>query len=344
MKRNLLLVAALFFGTATFAQFTQSNSPSIGNGSTLYVIDSMAPAYANEIGSNANWDYSSTDGYNNVSRNVTGLDATTTANASSFPNATETIDLEGFLKSYSTTSATEMTSYGFVFDEPSLGEIIAIYDTDPATTYNYPMDENSPAITDNFSGTLEYVLGIPQTSPLTGSLTAEVDGKGTLVLANNSYNNVLRYKITDTVNTTVAVLGAIQMVRTQYEYYDLAASNLPIFIHTSIVFTSGGGVVLSNSNLVLSLEDPSTSVGLTINELSKTSVYPVPATNELNIHLPSTVEAATVTISDVLGRNVYSTSLNSNVKTIDVSAMKKGMYILNITDGETSVSKNIVIK
>lgn len=344
MKKNLLLVASLFLGAASYAQFTQSNSPAIGDGAMLYVIDSLAPAYANETGSNANWDYSNVSGYNNDTRDITVVDATTSPNASNFPNATETVDLEGFLKTYSSTTATELTGYGFVFNEPNIGELVARYDVDEAILYNYPMDENSPAVTDVFSGNLDYVLGVAQTSPLTGSLTAEVDGKGTLTLAHNSYPNVLRYKITDTLNSTVLVIGNVQMIRTQYEYYDHAQSHLPIFIHTSIVFTSGGGVVLSNSSIVLSLEDPTTFVGLSTNELAKTSVYPVPATNELNIQLPSSVETATVTISDVLGRNVYSTTLNSNVKTIDVSAMKKGMYILNITNGETSVSKNIVIK
>ena len=344
MKKNLLLVASFFIGAATYAQFTQANSPAIGDGTTLYVIDSMAPAYANETGSSANWDYGTTAGYDNETRNITILDASTTSNTASFPGATDVTELEGFIQTYSTVSATGVTGYGFVFDEPNAGELVAQFDADQAVLYTFPMDETTPAITDTYSGTLDYVLGIAQSSPLSGTITAEVDGKGTLTLADNSYTDVLRYKIVDTLNTNLLIIGDLQLVRVQYEYYDHAQSTLPIFIHTSMVFTTTGGAVLSESNLVLSLEDPSTLVGLSTNELEKTSVYPVPATNELNIQLPSTVDAATVSISDVLGRKVYSTSLDSNVKTIDVSSMKKGMYIVNITNGETSVTKNIVIK
>lgn len=344
MKKNLLLVASLFIGATAIAQFTQSNSPAIGDGATLYVIDSLAPSFASETGPNANWNYGNVAGYGNVTRNISGMDASATSNASNFPIATVSVDMEGFLQTYSNSSATELTGYGFVFNEPNVGEIVAKYDTDPAILFNYPMDETSPIITDNFSGNLDYVLGAPQTSPLTGNVTAQVDGKGTLTLANNAYTNVLRYKIIDTINTNLSLLGDVQMVRVQYEYYDHAQSKLPIFIHTSIDFKTLTGTVLSESNLVMSLEDPSTLVGLSENELAKTSVYPVPATDVLNIQLPSSVEKANVTISDAQGRQVYSTALNASVKSIDVSNMKKGMYILNISSEATSVTKNIVIK
>lgn len=344
MKKNLLLVASLFVGAAAFAQFTETNSPADGDGITLFVIDSLAPNFASQTGANATWDYSTYSGYNNEVRNITAVDAANSPNGSSFPNATVSIDMEGFLKTFSGSSATELTGYGFVFEEPSIGELVAKYDTDQAILYSFPMDENSPAITDNFSGTLDYVLGIPQTVAFDGGLEAKVDGKGTLKLADNSYNNVLRYRITDTINTTLMVIGPVQMIRVQYEYYDHAQSSLPIFIHSSIDFTSTGGASLSSSRLVMSLEDPSTFVGLSTNELAKTSVYPVPATDQLNIELPSTVETANVTISDVQGRQVYSTLLNGGKKTIDVSNMNKGMYIVKITSDATSVTKNIIIQ
>lgn len=341
MKKNLLLVASLFIGATAIAQFTQSNSPAIGDGATLYEIDSMAPSYANEIGSNANWDYSNVAGYNNVSRTITGVDATATTNASSFPNAVVSVDMQGFLQTYASGSSSERTGHGFVYTDSGFGDVIVTFDVDPAVLYNYPMDENSPAIMDDYEGELESPLGV---SVLTGNLLAQVDGKGTLKLAENEYQNVLRYKIIDTINTNVTLFGDVQMVRVQYEYYDHAQSNLPIFIYTSIDFKTLTGTVLSASKLVLSLEDPSTFVGLTENELAKTSVYPVPATDVLNIQLPSSVEKANVTISDVQGRQVYSTALNASVKSIDVSNMKKGMYILNISSEATSVTKNIVIK
>lgn len=344
MKRNLLLVASLFIGATTYAQFTQDNSPEIGDGLTLYVIDSMAPSYENETGANANWDYSGELGYNDESRNVTVLDASQAPNATSFPNAVEAVDVEGFLQTFSSTTATELTGHGFVFNEPSFGEIVAKFDVDDAKLYEYPMDENSPAIYDDFEGELQFTLGMPMNSPLTGSLVAQVDGKGTLTLADNSYSDVLRYKLVDTILTNVATLGDIEIVRHQYEYYDHSQSDLPIFIHASLYVGQQGGVPLSQNTLVMSLEDPAAFVGLAENELEKTAIYPVPANNELNIELPSTVEKAKITITDVQGRTVYSTTSNQGIKTIDVSNMNKGMYIVNISNEETAITKNIVIQ
>ena len=346
MKKNLLLVASLFIGATSIAQFTETNTPADGDGTVLFVIDSLAPNFANETGSAATWDYSSYAGYDNETRTITALDATTTTNASSFPNSTVSIDLENFLQTYSSSSSTELTGRGFVYNEPNVGEIIAKFNTDQAIMLNYPMDENSAVINDVFSGDLIYTLPVVgvQTTPLTGKLQAQVDGKGTLILENNTYNNVLRYNILDTINANVTGLGDIQMVRSQYEYYDHAQSTLPIFIHISVDFGILGGAALSSSTLVMSLEDPADFVGLSKNELAKTSVYPVPATDQLNIELPSAVESATLTITDVQGRQVYSATLNGVKKTIDVSSMKKGMYIVKITSDLTSVTKNVLIK
>lgn len=119
---------------------------------------------------------------------------------------------------------------------------------------------------------------------------------------------------------------------------------LPIFVHSTINFKTLSGQELSNSTLVMSLEDPSTYVGLVQNELANTSVYPIPATNQLNIELPVGIESANVIISDVQGREVYSSKLNATKKVIDVSTLNKGMYIVNISNNTSSIAKNILIK
>lgn len=346
MKKRLLLVASLFIGVASYAQMTQANTPVDGNGATLFIIDSLASSFSNETGSSANWDYSSYGGYMNETRNITAINASTAPNASDFPNATVSIDLGGFLQTYSDNSSTELTGHGFVFNEPTFGEIIAKYNTDPASIVSFPMDESSAVINDVFSGDLVYALPIigQQAEPLTGKLKAQVDGKGTLILAQNAYTNVLRYRLIDTANATVPTFGDIQVVRSQFEYYDYAQSNLPIFIHISFDVGILGGAALSSSTIVMSLEDPLFLVGLSSNELAKTSIYPVPATDQLTIELPSTVDKANITITDIQGRQIYSTLLNGTLKTIDVSTMKKGMYIVNISNDSSSVTKNIVIK
>jgi hypothetical protein len=345
MKRNLLLIASLFVGASTaMAQFTDANAPQIGEGATLFIVDSLAPNLAAETGGSATWDYSGTLGYENETRAVTMLDATTTAEAASFPSSTEALDLESFLLNYTSSSATIRESHGFVFTEQTIGEIVARFDVNAAQTHAYPMNFGDAEIIDTYSGEVDYNLGIAQSATMSGILRAQVDGEGTLKLADNDYPNVLRYKIIDTMNVTILGFGDLEMVRAQYEYYDLDNEQLPIFIHTNVKFGQVGGAPMSDISLVLSKEQPSLFVSVSTNVLEQTAVYPNPANEHLNIELPSSIESADVVISDALGREVYASTLNAAVKTIDVSKMNKGMYFVNISNEIYSTTKSVVIK
>src|SRR5690554_3074044 len=344
MKRNLLLVASVLFGGSAFAQFVESNAPAVGDAATLYIVDSLAPNYAAETGASATWDYSATLGYQNETRDIQILDPTSTGNATSYPLSTKAQDIANFLLNYSTDDATGRVSQGFVFTEASLGEVVARFETDQAQLYTYPMDLGT-AIVDTYAGEVGFTIGIiPQTAPMTGNLVAEVDGKGTLKLWGNDYTDVLRYKIMDTMHVTITGLGAMTMAREQYEYYDHSISNLPIFVHTRVQFGQAGGTPMSDISFVLSKDAPTEFVSVTKNELEKTAVYPNPATENLNIQLPSSIESANVEISDALGRIVYSAAVDASVKTVDVSNMNKGIYIVKISNGIHSTTKNVVIK
>src|SRR5690554_5352145 len=207
------------------------------------------------------------------------------------------------------------------------------------------MDLGDAAIVDTYEGEVGFTIGIiPQTAPMTGNLVAEVDGKGTLKLWGNDYTDVLRYKIMDTMHVTITGLGAMTMAREQYEYYDHSISKLPIFVHTRVQFGQAGGTPMSDISFVLSKDAPTEFVSVTKNELEKTAVYPNPATENLSIQLPSSIESANVEISDALGRIVYSAAVDASVKTVDVSNMNKGIYIVKISNGIHSTTKNVVIK
>lgn len=349
MKINLLLVASVFFGASAFAQFEESNSPAVGNGIQLFVIDETAPSYDSFTGTNVVWDYSGYESDSTI-RVVSVSTAGSTSDGSDFPAATEAIDVEGFMQTYSSTSATEATGHGFVFREPSVDRVIAKYTTNKAILYKYPMDENSPEIRDTVEGILSFTLGgIPQSPTLTGYLNAKVDGKGTLKLATNEYEDVLRYKITDTLNATLPAMPPffpnptpVQLIRVQYEYYDHSVGNLPIFIHSSIDLDAG--IIQMPTTLIMSKEYKASTSDLSKNDLENTSVYPNPANENLNIQLPSSIESANVRITDALGREVYISTLNSEVKTINVSHLNKGMYFVNISNNVYSTTKNVVIK
>lgn len=345
MKKNLLLVASLIIGASTYAQFNQTDEPAIGTGTTLYVIDSMAPSYENETGASASWDYSTYGGYGNDSRTLTVLDPTTSAYSSDFPTSTAMLDIENFLKNFTTSSATEKVSQGFVYTDADLGDIIVELDTDDALQFQYPFALGDD-LTDAFDGTATFDIGGgAQSAPASGELTASVDGTGTLTLADGvSFTNVTRYKLIDSTTINVPLLGQFTLLRTQFEYYDLANSGLPVFVYTSVTFGQGGSP-LSEFNLVLSAEDPALLLDVDENNiLVDTRVYPNPASEELNVVLPNNVEEASVTITDAVGKIVFTGKIDSVNQKVNVSSLNEGMYFVKITSGGLTTTKSVVVK
>lgn len=342
MKKHLLIAAGLFTSAFAFSQFTQGNEPSVGSGTTLYVIDSMAPSYSNEIGANAEWDYSGYGGYDGESRNLTVLDPTGTVYTADYPAATAALDIQGFLMNYTSSTSSERTGHGFVYTDADLGDVVVVFDTDEATQYSYPF-ELGDSFTDGYAGTTTVNLGGAQTMQTSGEIRAEVDGVGTLKLAdNNDFTDVTRYKITDsTVIEDVPVLMTdVVMKRVQYEYYDLANSSLPIFVHTYVEIAA----FQTEFSLVMSSVEPTLMASLDENVLSNAVVYPNPASEEINISLDNELTNTEVSIVDAMGREVLNQSIDNDFVTLDVAHLEEGMYFVRISNGDTQETKTVVIK
>lgn len=72
------------------------------------------------------------------------------------------------------------------------------------------------------------------------------------------------------------------------------------------------------------------------------SVYPNPAKSELNVSLPVAINS--VSIIDMMGREVMTTAVKSNTTKLDVSALHQGLYFVNVkaVDGRTAVKRIVV--
>lgn len=348
MKKHLLLFASVLLGTsATFGQFTQGNEPVIGDGATLYVIDSAAVSYENTTGAGVTWNYAMYGGYGGESRTLTVFDASTTPEATSFTPASTALGIENFLLTYNSSSTDDRTSHGFVFNEPQFGEIIVRLDVEPATHYQYPMAVGDQ-LTDVFEGNMDFELGgFPQTLPIDGDHTATVDGNGTLELANGvTLSDVTRYKITEKINVDNAPLvGDLTLDRVQYEYYQLGTSSLPVFIHSSgILQQQGGGDVLFEYSLVMSLEDPVGIANLSALDVKQTLVYPNPASENLTIQLPQAAKGVSIVVLDNLGKLVLNDTMNSELKELNISDLEQGLYFVQITSGNVTETKKVIVK
>jgi hypothetical protein len=75
---------------------------------------------------------------------------------------------------------------------------------------------------------------------------------------------------------------------------------------------------------------------------SQLTVYPNPATAELNLQLP--VAMKSVTIMDIMGREVLTSVTNSMTTKLDVSSLKQGIYFVNVIakDGRSAVKRVVV--
>ncbi len=342
MKR-IILVATLAYSFTGLAQsLTQANEPAIGEMQDMYLCDSFANTYVGTTGAGVTWNYSTLEKYNGVMRTVTIEDATTTPNAMSFPTSTKTIKVENSLTTYFNSTSTERVSQGFVFNEPSFGELVAVFDTDEEKLVEYPF-ANGSSLSDDYAGTLYFEFnGLPMNPAAAGSCQAWIDGQGTLLLPDGStVLNAIRYKMIDTSTTNIQLFGDLEIVRTQYEYYDIANANLPVLTLSRLLIQQpGGGLPLADNSIVLSKVNPTNSVGLFSNELITFETYPNPTSGLVT--LKGEFDAnATAAVFDQSGRMLF-TKEAINGTSIDLSKYNTGMYLLKVTSNGVSGTKMIV--
>jgi len=87
-------------------------------------------------------------------------------------------------------------------------------------------------------------------------------------------------------------------------------------------------------------------IGLKENNLQNAvKLFPNPSSNFINLELNRNTNYKNVELKmyDIIGNVVYETKLDSNTKTIDVSAIAKGVYILNVADNNSKATFKVVI-
>ncbi len=340
MKQKLLIATVILSGLANAQSFNQSNEPSIGDQAGFYLCDSNAVNYAEITGTGVTWDYSNIAGVSGVTKSVDVIDATTSSFYGEFPGSEKAISIGGAVTTFFSSTSSDRTSQGFVYYEPSFGDVIAKWTNDPELLLNYPMS-TPDELTDVFSGNLLFEFnGFPQNTPCNGNITASVDGTGTLLLPDGNTYDAIRYKMIDSAFTTVILLGSVEVIRTQFEYYDHSVSNLPVFIHSNIKIQSVGATTpLTEQTLVLSKDQPQNWVGIENLHSSKISLFPNPATNIVSIQ-GLEKGSAQVRILDQAGRLISELTSMTNGQTIDVSGYNSGIYLFEIThDGQSSIQR-----
>ncbi len=342
MKKKLLLVTLLFSAYSNSQSLTSSNEPGIGETGMMYECESSFSNFSSLNGTGVVWDFSNLKPtIGNASKTISVL----TPDTNCYSSATKMTKIPNFISSYWGSTSNDKTSYGFKFHEATSGDIIVKFNVDPEKVMNYPFSVTN-SFTDTYSGTCyNKTLTNSQESVCTGSISASIDGQGTLILAGpTTFTNVIRHKVEEISNTSF-VYGILTIpatiTRTQFDYYNTSGtSKLPIFSHVTISIQATG--VNKNISLVLSSVNPF-GVGLTENQITNFSVYPNPTQGNVSL-LGDFSENASAVVIDQTGRVVGAIENVINGSTIDLSNVEKGIYFVVISNNELKTTKTIMLR
>lgn len=339
MKKNLLIASLLLSGAAS-AQFTQSNEPATGVSQAMYELEETADAYATFTGAGQTWDYSSYFGLDNSPRTFSVTTAAADPQGADFPGAAKAVSIEGFITTFISSDASSRNSQGFSYDAGApFGIVNVVLDTDDELLMNYPM-ALSNSLVDVYAGTAFTSSG---DFPTTGNNACTVDGSGTLILnGSTTHTGVLRYKLIDTASANTGILGVVEIIRTQYEYYELGANqDMPLFIHSTLSIVVGGGAP-TETVAVLSYVAPDGYLGVNTEELAGVTVYPNPATETISVK--GLTADAQLTLVDAQGKTVASKSVEAGMASMDINAVTAGVYFLHVTSNDQTTVERVVVR
>jgi len=193
----------------------------------------------------------------------------------------------------------------------------------------------------NATLSLDFLLSIND-NPLNGNY----EGDGT---ANNSENDRLRIYVKDVTNNAEIDLfnstgsdldSFVPMTNGEYQLqWQNVSADLPQSM-VQLVIEGRSNASAENfwfDNIVFD-----GVVGINEVSTSQFSVYPNPASSGY-VNIRSKVSGAkSISIYDVLGKQVVKTTLNA--ERLDISALHSGIYILKIEQGKASTTKKLVVE
>ncbi|MGZ3866662.1 MAG: T9SS type A sorting domain-containing protein [Bacteroidia bacterium] len=170
------------------------------------------------------------------------------------------------------------------------------------------------------------------------------DGTGSLTLPTATYSNVIRYKyVANSVDSTFSSPGVLQSrmpyTITFYAWMDQTNPLTPIvFVWETISYPSFGyfGKVVVAINYTH--YPATTTVGIeNVEKNNVVGLFPVPATNTVNLEIPDNFKIQSTKIYDCLGRNVKETGSTAS---IDVSNLQSGIYFVEVKAETGKIFKN----
>jgi len=332
MKTKLLLLT-LLTTVITWAQSVPSFHGD--NNSNFTSLASAAALDHSPTGANQTWTF---NGLTSTGSFVYTYTAPSSTDLTTYPGTTEVTvatDTNGTSNMYTKTVGSTFSITGVTGTDLDIN-----FSTNNATLGTFPMPFGYTNTDSNVAGTYVYTT---YNGTFTGTLTTTIDATGTLNLPDYGYTGtVVRLKTVLNINLNYSFLSNVgTATQTSYIYYDTANpfNNNPIF---RSVTTAAVVPLLSIDQSNTSMEKFTTTMAAPANDFAGLWIEN-PVQNTIVMQTSSVVDHATITVTDLLGKIIY-TSKETTIAgtyTLPVS-LNKGVYLVTLANDQGSITKKLI--
>lgn len=331
MKKIYTLSLFVVLGLAVKAQtLTEANhSPASGEQFTTVQCDSTGVTPGSS-GTGVIWNFSSVTAHTAIVNNYTAM-PTSTVNPYPVPGITVASSINNI--SYYTTSSSFLKYWGGnITAGPVSGNLIY---SSPAISATYPMSLNSSSSSVT-GGTINVSSPLSLNGTFIGNSGVIADATGTVILPFGTFTNVIRVVSTQTIEFTTALANGT-VTQMNYDYYSTTVKPSLFTISTSTLNVPAFGAP-STQTIVTRLIPSTVGVRENYQLISDLSVYPNPATTQLNFYTENK-SVKHVFIYDVSGKLIESKLFTDGKLTLNVSDYANGKYIFNVTGADNQLLK-----
>ena len=327
----LFIAGALQISNAQLSLTKAFNEPVLGDMVIRQLYDSTT-VIPKSTGAGQTWNFN-TMTVNSYTESSNYVSPASTPSISYFPGTTLSEDQGGGGYTHYKSAASNFEVTGLMFPGTPINF------TNTAVLRTWPVGFGY-SVTDPFSGGSTSTV----TTSMAGTVTVSGSGTGTVVLPGAiTLTNCLQLK--QSVNFTLAIGTSTQSnVQTEYTYFH-SSNKFPAVTVNYQAQTTGTVVsksvqVFINKALLAGIKSPQLN--------NDFSVFPNPAHEAITIALNNNPNLpVSATLTNMLGQIVitenlgYSSLIRNN---INISALSKGLYFMNVKVGEAITIKKIVIE
>jgi hypothetical protein len=328
MKLFTLLAGLIIMSTQLFSQtYTNENMPEMGDSVAIMANNDMTVFTPGDGGEDVTWDFT-TDSYPDEDYFVF-VNPSTTPFADEFPEAVMCGKSSGGAYQYYSSIMNDMEISGFAsnLDENDPENNIYGYFDPPINLFDLPLSYGDKQ-NSTYAG--KYVLAANEFA-LTGTVTTEIDGSGTLITPAGTFENVLRIHIQ---------LAETGLAGQQVDRYIYVSEDYSFWIALHEEITVLGDVNIQKWYAVNPKSLSQSSVAIDA-EMTTLRVFPNPTEDMLTINSVNNIEI--IQLFDAMGKVVATATIDGAMSyQMDVSNLNAGVYnVVTSSNGELTTTKFI---